>query len=913
MKMDIWQSMNTEAKNLVQKTFQFWRDKNVRACGVEHFLYILITNKHKSVMDVLSHFKIDTDVIIKDIENNTFGKKVIGGKRDEGQLMNGMTFTSEFADAVATAFMFINMEKMAYTKGADMLTVEHLFIGMATSDTSKLAAYLNERGITEEAIKSYMMNMGDCDIVDNYVKMTRNDDNDDSGVSNVGDSNEATDTMERDLEDDNDSSSMGKGSSFTKTKGKSSTGRTPVLDQLCTNLTAYAAVGKIGPIIGRENEINIILEIMCRKNKRNAILLGDPGVGKTAIVEGVAIALYKGQVPYPLKNKKLYQLNVVDLVAGTRYRGDFEERMKHLMMELVNSKNVILFIDEIHTIMGAGNSTGGMDIGNTLKPALARGDIQVIGATTEDEYSKYFMKDGALERRFQSIHIKEPDDNGAITILEGLKDTFQEYHSITIDDSAIEAAIRYSKQYMPNKFMPDKCIDLIDIAGAKTKMATMDVPDDITLMQDQLAEVIKKKIEAANKENFDTAAKYHKKETNLREKLLKREKQYYGSIEESKVTIDENNIADIISRLTGIPTDKLTENESEKLLNMENHIKERLIGQDPAVSSVCRAIRRARTDLHEKKKPIGSFLFMGPTGVGKTELARCLAIELFGKEDNIIKLDMTEYMERFDVSKLLGAPPGFVGYEEGGKLTEAVRKKPYSIVLFDEIEKAHPDVYNILLQILEDGVVTDAKGRQVFFNNCIIILTSNIGAEKALINNQIGFIEDKEAVTLDRIRSIIEKEAQMMFRPEFLNRLDDMIIFQSLKHEHLKVIVDQTMKKLNARITHRDIDISITENMRERIIEVGYDPKYGARPIKRAIQSLVEDYVADKLLRNEIKNHMSIELDYDKDKKEVIHSITRDEHEAFYKKKDNDNTETSTLSSNERYIEDMLKQMTELS
>ena len=859
--VNFWDLLDDGARNFIQRTFEFWRGYRISLCEIDHFFYSMLIDKKncQNVHKVLSHFKIDTTSIIKEIED----LYINSNRFDRSNQPSKPTISDDLKNSIKMSIPYINPRDLSI-KGESVLTVDHLFLGLLISSSSKICTYLSDRGIESSVVIDYMASLDDCSVFDNFNSFIKIEDND--KVSNVGDSNDATDILDR---TDNEVKSN---DSFTNTKVKGPNKKTPLLNQICTDLTEFANKSKLGPIIGRTKEIEIVLEILCRKNKKNAILLGDPGVGKTAIAEGIAIALNSGRVPLPLKGKRLLQLNTVDLVAGTRYRGDFEERIKVLIMELTNNKDIILFIDEIHTIMGAGNGSGGLDVSNVLKPALARGDIQVIGATTQDEYQKYFMKDGALERRFQSINIKEPDDSDAIDILKGLKSSFEEYHSVVIEDKALEAAVRYSKQYMPEKYMPDKCIDLIDIAGARSNMNTMNLPEDMIKLHEDISNTVMLKNKAAKDEKFSEAARYHTKEKDLKSRLIKREKEYYTSLNNHKPNITDNDIAAIISRLTDIPTDKISEDESSMLLSMESNIKKRLIGQDKAVSSVSKAIRRARTDLHEKKRPIGSFLFMGPTGVGKTELARTLAIELFGKEDNLIKFDMSEYMETFDVSKLLGAPPGFVGYEEGGKLTEPVRKQPYSILLFDEIEKAHEDIYNVMLQILEDGVVTDAKGRKVYFNNCIIIMTSNIGAEEALNSNKLGFSEDKNKDMVDRIESIITKRAKMQFRPEFLNRLDDVIVFHPLEKEHLRIIVDHTISKLNDRIAHRKIKLSITDNMREQIISDGYDPKFGARPIKRAIQSLVEDYIADKLLKRVITDNMNVMLDYDKDKKETTHT-----------------------------------------
>ena len=735
-----------------------------------------------------------------------------------------------------------------------------LFLTMCISQASKLSSYFESNGIEPDVVKEYILSLDDTDIEDNLGNIVNKQDD----IKGEGGSESAVDTLEPPTPEELASGKIQNPKKSTTPNNQS------VLNYFGTNLLEEVKKGKIGNIIGRDKEIEILMEVLCRKTKRNCLLLGDPGVGKTAIVEGLAVEMYHGRVPLPLKDKLLYSLDVTTLVAGTRYRGDFEERLKALINEVKKNKNIILFIDEIHMIIGSGGNVGGGDLANIIKPELARGEIQVIGCTTQDEYQKYFLEDGALERRFQTLQVDEPSIENSIEILKGLRNSYEDFHNVTYTDTALESAVRYSKMYMPERFLPDKCIDLVDMAGARSKMRTRDLPDDILKLKEQVEAIRQKKLDASRspkRELREKARQYHEQEAKLEAKLLQLENDYYSSLEDENVTITDNEIAEVISRITDIPTDKITQDDADRLLNLENVIKVNLVGQDQAVATVCKAIRRAQSGLRDTKKPIGSFLFAGPTGVGKTELARQLAIELFGKEANLLKFDMSEYSEKFDVSKLLGSAPGFIGYESGGKLTEAVRKTPYCVLLFDEIEKAHKDIYNIFLQILDDGVVTDAKGRKVYFNNCIIIMTSNIGAQKAYENSSIGFSkakskDDVAKEKIEQIRSIIKKEVELYFRPEFLNRLDNIVIFNGLDHDSISVIVDLAINKLNKRIEHRDIVIKITDNMRDHIIEKGYNHKYGARPINRAIAEIIEDYMAERLLKKGFKDGMTIEFDY---------------------------------------------------
>ena len=632
--------------------------------------------------------------------------------------------------------------------------------------------------------------------------------------------------------------------------------KTPTLDHLATDLTERARNGELDPVIGREKEIRRLMQVLCRRTKSNPVLIGDPGVGKTAVVEGLARQIAAGTVPDPLREKRIVQLNMGTLVAGTKYRGEFEERLRRIVKELTDSNgDVILFVDEVHTIIGAGNAEGSTDAANILKPELSRGAFQLIGATTQDEYRKYVEKDAALERRFQPVQVDEPPVDDAVKILRGLKDRYESHHHVTYTDEAIDAAAKLSSRYIQDRFLPDKGIDLIDEAGARTRLLGLEPPEYVHEIERRLEEVQHKKEEAVLSEQYELATELRDKEHSISDELDSAKKEWLKSRKNIKHRITAEDIAAVVAEQTGIPVRQLTEAETTRLLKMEEEISKRLIGQDEAVSAVSRAIRRARTGLRDPRRPIGSFLFMGPTGVGKTELARCLARFLFGRDDAMIRIDMSEFMERHEVSKLVGAPPGYVGHESGGKLTEMVRRKPYSVILFDEIEKAHPEIFNILLQVLDDGKLTDGQGRKVDFRNTVIIMTSNVGAKEAQHGNSLGFGLSAETQTerdWERTKSIILEEANKTFRPEFLNRIDEIAVFKPLSRGNLMKIIDTMLEDLSARLDTKGVKIKVAEDVKAKILEKGYKPKYGARPLRRAIQSMLEDKLSDFMLSKKL-------------------------------------------------------------
>ncbi|MEK3977150.1 AAA family ATPase [Psychrobacillus sp. FSL K6-1267] len=641
---------------------------------------------------------------------------------------------------------------------------------------------------------------------------------------------------------------------------------TPTLDGLARDLTQIAREGTLDPVIGRSKEITRVIEILARRTKNNPVLIGEPGVGKTAIAEGLAQQIVQNEVPEILRDKRVMTLDMGTVVAGTKYRGEFEDRLKKVMDEIRQAGNVILFIDELHTLIGAGGAEGAIDASNILKPALARGEIQCIGATTLDEYRKYIEKDAALERRFQPIQVDEPSAEEAVQIIYGLRDRYEAHHRVKITDEAVEAAVKMSDRYISDRFLPDKAIDLIDEAGSKVRLRSYTTPPNLKELEAKLEAVRSEKNAAVQSQEFEKAASFRDKEQKIKDKLetMKNTWKEKQGKEESEVTVED--IAAVVSMWTGIPVSKLAQTESEKLLKLEDKLHERVIGQKEAVDAISRAIRRARAGLKDPKRPIGSFIFLGPTGVGKTELARALAEVMFGDEDAMIRVDMSEYMEKHSTSRLVGSPPGYVGFDDGGQLTEKVRRKPYSVILLDEIEKAHPDVFNILLQVLEDGRLTDSKGRTVDFRNTVVIMTSNVGADALKYNKHVGFnLQEAGKTDYKDMKGKMLEELKKAFRPEFLNRLDEMIVFHSLEKEHLKQIVTLMTEQLAKRLKEQGIELVLTEAAQDKITTEGYDPTYGARPLRRALQKHVEDRLSEELLKGEVLTGQRVVFDVEND------------------------------------------------
>ena len=643
-------------------------------------------------------------------------------------------------------------------------------------------------------------------------------------------------------------------------------GKTPVLDQFGRDLTEMAKSGKLDPVIGRADEIQRVIQILSRRTKNNPCLIGEPGVGKTAVAEGLAQRIVAQEVPETLKDKRVVTLDLTGMVAGTKYRGDFEERIKNALEEVAREKTIILFIDEIHTIIGAGAAEGAVDAANILKPSLARGEIQVIGATTLEEYRKYIEKDAALERRFQPVTVGEPTPEDAIDILKGLRDKYEAHHKVKIGDDAIRAAVQLSVRYISDRYLPDKAIDLVDEAASRVRLKAFTAPTDVKLLEEEAKRLAEEKKSAVNEQDFERAAQLRDEEKKVNEKLEEQRAQWQEKNAGITGEVTENDIAEIVSSWTGVPVSQLTEAEGQRLLKMEEILHERIVGQDEAVTAVSKAIRRGRVGLKDPHRPIGSFIFLGPTGVGKTELCKALAEAMFGDESAMIRLDMSEYMEKHTVSRLVGSPPGYVGYDEGGQLTEKIRRKPYSVVLFDEIEKAHPDVFNMLLQILDDGILTDSQGRRVDFKNTVIIMTSNVGARLITEQRQFGFgVTDNTTTETEndrRIRENVMSELKKAFRPEFLNRVDDMIVFKQLNRTDIENIARRMLTSLDKRVNDLEMQLQVTDSAIEKLAEAGFDPVYGARPLRRAIQSKVEDPLAEKLLEGIFRAGDTVTVDY---------------------------------------------------
>lgn len=646
----------------------------------------------------------------------------------------------------------------------------------------------------------------------------------------------------------------------------SASANTPTLDGLARDLTAIAKEGGLDPVIGRQKEIERVIQVLSRRTKNNPVLIGEPGVGKTAIAEGLAQKIVNNEIPETLRDKRVMTLDMGTVVAGTKYRGEFEDRLKKIMDEIRQAGNIILFIDELHTLIGAGGAEGAIDASNILKPALARGELQCVGATTLDEYRKYIEKDAALERRFQPIQVDEPSVEDAIKILHGLRDRYEAHHRVKITDEAIDQAVRLSDRYITDRFLPDKAIDLVDEAASKVRLQSFTVPPNLKELEVRLEEVRKEKDAAVQSQEFEEAAALRDQEQKLREELDRTKKDWKERQGKLNMEVTPEDIAHVVANWTGVPVVKLKEEETERLLKMEEILHDRVIGQDEAVKSISRAVRRARAGLKDPKRPIGSFIFLGPTGVGKTELARAVAETLFGDEDSMIRIDMSEYMEKHSTSRLVGAPPGYVGYDEGGQLTEKVRRKPYSVILLDEIEKAHPDVFNILLQVLDDGRLTDSKGRTVDFRNTVVIMTSNVGANMIKKNTSLGFTVGDTEKKYQDMKDKVMDELKRSFRPEFLNRIDEVIVFHSLEQEHIEQIVSLMTDELRKRLKEQSIDFQLTDEAKKVLAKEGFDPAYGARPLRRAIQRNIEDRLSEELLKGTISKGDTVSIDAEEGK-----------------------------------------------
>ena len=806
-----------KANNALNLAIQSAEELGHTYIGSEHILLGLLREESGVAATVLKDLGLTADALEELM------------KQKIGSGMNSHLSTDDFTPRTKRILQIAVME--AARMGHNYVGTEHLLLALLEESDSYAVYFLQELGAKPGDVVS---KIGEA--------INTVDENSEAGASSVGLS--------------------GRGGAKGAAKGKSNT---KTLDQFGRDLTALAAQGGIDPVIGRQEEIERVIQILSRRTKNNPCLIGEPGVGKTAVAEGLALKITSGDVPELLKGKRVVSLDLTGMVAGTKYRGDFEERIKTALDEVRQAGNVILFIDELHTIVGAGSAEGSADAANILKPSLARGDFQVIGATTINEYRKYIEKDAALERRFQPVMVGEPSEEEAVSILRGLRDRYEAHHKVKISDSAIEAAVKLSSRYIADRYLPDKAIDLIDEAASRVRLRAFTAPDDLQELEKKLKELEQEKSAAVNAQDFERAAKIRDEEKAARERLEEQKQLWQEKNAQASGEVTPEDIAHIVSSWTGIPVVQLTEEESERLLRMEDVLHERIVGQDEAVSSVARAIRRGRVGLKDPKRPVGSFIFLGPTGVGKTELCKALAEAMFGDENAMIRLDMSEYMEKHTVSKLVGSPPGYVGYEEGGQLTEKVRRKPYSVVLFDEIEKAHPDVFNMLLQILEDGRLTDSQGRKVDFRNTVIIMTSNVGA-RLITEKQasLGFSAGAGSgeKDMEKIRETVLDELKKTFRPEFLNRVDDIIVFNKLGEEDIREIARRMLHQLSRRVEGLGIDLSFSDEAVKAIADAGFDPVYGARPLRRAIQSKIEDRLSEQMLEGKVASGKPLVCDY---------------------------------------------------
>lgn len=783
--------------------------------GTEHILYGLAKEGTGVANKVLESQNVTANSVIEEIE-------MLIGRGDPLQDEDTVGFTPRTKRVIENAF--IEARKL----GSEYIGTEHILIGIMREGDSVAVRIMMDLGVNPQKL---------------YNQIIKVINEDDKAVNQARP---------------------------TDVKGKGSYNQTPTLNQFGTDLTKQASEGKLDPVIGRKNEIERVIQILSRRTKNNPCLIGEPGVGKTAVVEGLAEKIITEDVPETLKNKRIVSLDISSMVAGAKYRGDFEERIKKCLNEVKKAGDVILFIDEIHTIVGAGSAEGAVDAANILKPLLARGEVQVVGATTLNEYRKYIEKDAALERRFSPVTVGEPTSDETIKILEGIQDKYEAHHNVKITPEAIKSAVELSIRYINDRFLPDKAIDLIDEAASRVKMKTYTVPDSIKELEEKIIETEKEKEDAIRMQNFEKAATLRDDEKEQKEKLEKEKQKWKNKNSRSVINLTEEDIAEVIASWTGIPVKKITQDENEKLKNLEKELHQRVIGQNEAVEAVAKAIRRGRVGLKDPNRPIGSFLFLGPTGVGKTELSKALAESLFGNEDSMVRVDMSEYMEPHSVSKLIGSPPGYVGYDEGGQLTEKIRRKPYSVILFDEIEKAHPDVMNMLLQILDDGRLTDSNGRTVNFKNTVIIMTSNIGARMITDKTTLGFsnmdnTEESIQKEYDNTKKEVMNELKKQLRPEFINRIDEIIVFHKLSETDIRQIIDVMLKQVQDRLKEQEIDVEFDDRVKEYISKKGIDTKYGARPLKRAIQSNIEDKIAESILDGVIKpkkkSKMTVEND----------------------------------------------------
>ena len=819
--------------------------------GTEHLILGLLRDGNGSAIDIFNALQVNFEVLRKKVE-------LLSPANPSADLSNdkkNLHLTRQAERALKYTFL------EAKLFNTTSISTALLLLCVLKNDNDPTTKLLNKLKINYENVKEVYVNMNESE--DILKNTPRAESYDDSGEENFKDSGMG-------------SAASGSG---TKTNKKS---KTPVLDNFGRDLTELAEEGKLDPVVGREKEIERVSQILSRRKKNNPLLIGEPGVGKSAIAEGLALMIIKKKVSRILFNKRVVTLDLASLVAGTKYRGQFEERMKAVMNELEKNDDIILFIDEIHTIVGAGGATGSLDASNMFKPALARGEIQCIGATTLDEYRQYIEKDGALERRFQKVIVEPTTVDETIIILNNIKGKYEDHHNVIFTPEAIEACVKLTNRYMTDRFLPDKAIDALDEAGSRVHITNIEVPKQILELEKQLEEVKELKNTVVKKQKFEEAAKLRDDEKKIEKDLAIAQEKWEEDSKNNRVVVTEDNVADVVSMMTGIPVNRIAQTESNKLAKLPELIKGKVIGQDEAVQKIAKSIQRNRAGLKDPNKPIGSFIFLGSTGVGKTQLAKVLAKELFDSEEALVRIDMSEYMEKFAISRLVGAPPGYVGYEEGGQLTEKIRRKPYCVVLLDEIEKAHPDVFNMLLQVLDDGHLTDSLGRKIDFRNTIIIMTSNIGARQLKDFGQgVGFgTAAKVAQTEEHNKSVIENALKKAFAPEFLNRIDDVIVFNALEKHDIDKIIDIEMTKLTARIKDLGYVLNLSEKAKDFIAEKGFDKQFGARPLKRAIQKYVEDTLAEEIITSKIHEGDIIFMDLDDVSQELIITIEKTEKPA---------------------------------
>ncbi|TVR84551.1 MAG: ATP-dependent Clp protease ATP-binding subunit [Saprospirales bacterium] len=844
--------MNRKFSTKVKKIISQSREEALRLgsdfIGTEHLLLGLIRDNDNLAKTVLESMNVDFDELKSRIE------ELAASQSNENTRVNvGNLPLNKHAERVLKV-TFLEAKQF----GHDEISPEHLLLSVLKHRDNPASKALEEFEVDYEGFRSEL----------EYVSQEQD-------YFNSGLTSQASSDPDMPMEEEGSQGRYGR-----KTATKS---RTPVLDNFGRDITRLAEEGKLDPITGREKEIERVSQILSRRKKNNPILIGEPGVGKTAIAEGLAIAIQQKKVSRTLFNKRLVMLDLAALVAGTKYRGQFEERMKAIMGELEKSRDVILFIDEIHTIVGAGGATGSLDASNIFKPALARGELQCIGASTLDEYRQYIEKDGALDRRFQKVVVDPPSGEEALIILQNLKSKYEEFHNVTYSDDALKACVKLSERYITDRFLPDKAIDIMDEVGARVHLKNIHVPKHIEELEEKIEAVREMKNKAVKGQQYEKAADLRDKETKLLRQLDIAKDEWEEEAKTKRYPVDEDSIAEIVAMMTGIPVKRVAQSESKKLVCMHEDLKKVIIGQDEALQKVVKAIQRNRVGLKDPKKPIGTFIFLGPTGVGKTEMAKALARYIFDSEDALVRIDMSEYMEKFSISRLIGAPPGYVGYEEGGQLTEKVRRKPYSVILLDEIEKAHPDVYNILLQVLDDGLLTDGLGRKVDFKNTLIIMTSNIGVRQLKDFGQgVGFATKARVETAeDHSKSVIKNALKKTFSPEFLNRIDDVVIFNSLEQKEIFQIINITLKDLFARLEGLGYSLGLSEEAKEFIAKKGFDPQYGARPLHRAIQKYIEDPLAEFILNNNPKEGSSFEVLLNEDKDNtIIHQTESADTEA---------------------------------